>query len=887
MKEGQSRTDVVRRLDYQVPAFLVDAARLDFDIDAERTEVCSELELRRNPEHPDPQAPLYLDGENLELLAIELDGRELGGDEYRQTETGLTIPGVGDTALLVTRVAINPAANTELEGLYQSGDFLLTQCEAEGFRKITYYPDRPDVMAPFRVTLRADPTRFPVLLSNGNCADAGALDDGRHYVTWADPFPKPSYLFAVVAGDLACVEDSFTTHSGKEVALKFFVEHGSEHLCTHALESLKNAMRWDEQRFGLEYDLDIYHVVVTHDFNMGAMENKSLNIFNSKYVLASPETATDIDFQNIEGVIGHEYFHNWTGNRVTCRDWFQLTLKEGLTVFRDQEFSRDMQSAAVKRIEDVRALRSRQFAEDAGPMAHPVRPDAYQEINNFYTPTVYEKGAQVVRMYQTLLGRDGFRRGMDLYFERHDGQAVTCDDFLAAMADASGRDLELFRRWYGQSGTPALHVGMQHDREAQTCTLHVKQHTPPTADQQDKQPLHIPLAVGLLDADGNDIPLRLQGEPESAAATTRVLEVTEAEQAFTLEGIAERPLPSLLRDFSAPVKLEYDYDRADLARLMANDSDLFCRWDAAERLAVDVLLEMAAQHENGDPVRTDPAYLQACARIVDDTDLDPALAAEALTLPGEDYLAEQVIPVPVDSIHAACRIVREQLVAAHGDALMRRCREFTRQQGAWTADAAAVGERRLKNVLLDWLVGGGAPGMAPVCQQQCRDADNMTDRHSALRLLLHNGLEGARDSLTDFESRFRQQPLVMDKWFALQATIPGPDTLGRVKKLMDHPAFSLSNPNKARSLIGAFAAGNPTAFHAADGSGYRFVADRILDLDSLNPQVAAKLAGVFNRWTRYDDQRRSLMHRELERLAASEGLSANTTEIVRRALSDA
>jgi len=887
VKEGQSRTDVVRRLDYQVPAFLVDAVRLDFDIDAERTEVRGELELRRNPAHSDAEAPLYLDGEKLELLAIQLDDRELDGNEYRQTETGLTIPGVGDTARLVTRVAINPAANTELEGLYQSGDFLLTQCEAEGFRKITYYPDRPDVMAPFRVTLRADRERFPVLLSNGNRVDAGGLDDGRHYITWADPFPKPSYLFAVVAGDLACVEDRFTTRSGKDVALKFFVEHGSEHLCGHALESLNNAMRWDEQRFGLEYDLDIYHVVVTHDFNMGAMENKSLNIFNSKYVLASQETATDLDFQNIEGVIGHEYFHNWTGNRVTCRDWFQLTLKEGLTVFRDQEFSRDMQSAAVKRIEDVRALRSRQFAEDAGPMAHPVRPDAYQEINNFYTPTVYEKGAQVVRMYQTLLGRDGFRRGIDLYFQRHDGQAVTCDDFLAATADANGRGLELFCRWYGQSGTPVVHVGMQHDPAAQTCTLHVKQHTPPTADQQDKQPLHIPLALGLLDADGNDIPLRLQGEPEAAGATTRVLELTAAEQAFTFEGIAERPLPSLLRDFSAPVKLEYDYDRADLARLMANDSDLFCRWDAAERLAVDVLLEMAAQHQSGDPVQADPAYLEACARIVGDTDLDPALAAEALTLPGEDYLAEQVSPVPVDSIHAARRIVREQLVETHGEALMQRCRELSDAQQPWAPDAGAVGRRRLKNVLLDWLAAGGDGGAAAICRRQYRDADNMTDRQSALRLLLHNGIEGATDSLADFESRFSQQPLVMDKWFALQATIPGPGTLDRVRKLMDHPAFSLSNPNKARALIGAFAAGNPTGFHAADGSGYRFVAEQVLALDALNPQVAARLAAVFNRWTRYDEQRRSLMRRELERMTAREGLSPNTSEIVRRALADA
>jgi aminopeptidase N len=764
--------------------------------------------------------------------------------------------------------------------LYPSGGFLLTQCEAEGFRKISYFPDRPDVMTRYDVTLVADRARFPVLLSNGNAVGSGALEDGRHWVRWEDPFAKPCYLFALVAGDLACVEERFRTRSGREVTLRFYVEHGDEDKCDHAMESLIQAMRWDEQRFGLEYDLDIYHVVVTHDFNMGAMENKSLNIFNSKYVLARPDTATDLDYQLIEGVIGHEYFHNWTGNRVTCRDWFQLTLKEGLTVFRDQEFSSDMTSRAVKRIRDVRNLRSRQFPEDSGPMSHPIRPDKYQEINNFYTMTVYQKGAEIIRMIHTLLGEEGFQKGMRLYFRRHDHAAVTCDDFVAAMADANGRDLTRFSRWYGQSGTPELHVEGRYDAAARSYTLRLMQRTPPTPGQPDKQALVLPVSMGLLAADGRELPLRLAGEP-AATGTTRVLVLEEEEQEFVFTDIEAAPVPSLLRAYSAPVKLHQAYTPQDLALLMTHDSDAFVRWEAAQLLAQREILGNVGRLAAGAEMQIGSDLVAAFGVLLGDRGSDPALIAEALALPEEDYLAEQLDPIDVDGIHAARRFVKRSLAAALAGSLRGRYVELS-APGDYDKSSASMARRSLRNVCLAYLIE--IEGGFELAAAQLQESDNMTDTLAALQGLVHARAPGAAAALEDFEARWRDDALVMDKWFVLQATVPETDTVEQVRRLLEHPAFSITNPNKVRSLVGAFAMMNPVGFHVADGAGYRLHADQVIALNRLNPQVAARMASAFNAWYRYDEARRGLMQAELRRIAGIDGLSPDVAEIVNNAL---
>ncbi len=876
MKQGQPRQPIFRK-DYTPYPWHLDSVELDFDIRDGYTQVTTVMVLRSRSGAP---GPLELDGSGPELLTLSINDEELDDSAYAIEGETLTIEDAPAECTVRSVVRINPAENLALEGLYRSGDFLLTQCEPEGFRKITWFPDRPDVMTRYSVRLEANQARFPVLLSNGNPVESGALEDGRHWVRWDDPFPKPSYLFALVAGDLQHTEAHFTTRSGREVTLRVYVEAENIDRCEHAMDSLINAMRWDEERFGLEYDLDIYNIVATNDFNMGAMENKGLNIFNTRYVLARPDTATDFDYQGIEGVIGHEYFHNWTGNRVTCQDWFQLTLKEGLTVFRDEEFSADMQSRAVKRIQDVRDLRSRQFPEDAGPMAHPIRPDQYLEINNFYTSTVYQKGATIIRMYHTLLGEEGFQKGMRLYFERHDGEAVTCDDFLAAMADANQRDLSRFARWYSQSGTPEVFVTTEHDPDSSRYTLTLRQVTPATPDQADKQPLVIPFAMGLLDAAGRSLPLRLAGE-DAARGTTRVLMLEEAEQTFVFEDVAEPPVPSLLRDFSAPVKVHYDFSADALAVLIASDPDPFTRWEAAQRLSQAAILEQVGRFGRSEAMELSEPLVRAFRGLLNDDSADPALVAESLALPDEDYLAEQSGRVDVDAIHSAREFVRRRLALALEQEFMKAYQRFDDGRDYDKAPQAMAG-RALKGVALSYLAL--TPAGASLARRQLAASDNMTDSLAAMRALVLNDLPGASEALADFEARWQGDALVMDKWFVMQAVKPGHATVKQVKTLTGHPEFSLRNPNKVRALIGAFAMLNPTGFHAPDGSGYRFVADQVISLNATNPQVAARLVSAFNRWPRYDESRRAMMRAELERIAAVDGLSTDVFEIVSHAL---
>jgi aminopeptidase N len=823
---------------------------------------------------------LELDGKDLELRSISIDGEPLDRSRYEFSGETMTINGVPDECLLETEVHIRPAENTALEGLYKAGDFLLTQCEAEGFRKITWFPDRPDVMTRYTVVVEANPQTYPVLLSNGNAVESGETANGRHWVKWVDPFPKPSYLFGLVAGDLANIEDHFVTRSGRDVTLKVYVEHENIDRCDHAMESLINSMKWDEDRFGLEYDLDIYNIVATNDFNMGAMENKSLNIFNSKYVLARPDTATDGDYQAIEGVIGHEYFHNWTGNRVTCQDWFQLTLKEGLTVFRDEEFSADMQSRAVKRIQDVRDLRERQFPEDSGPMAHPIRPDRYIEINNFYTATVYQKGATIIRMYHTLLGEEGFQAGMKLYFERHDGQAVSCDDFLAAMADANDRDLDHFGRWYSQSGTPEVTVNTRHDVQTGKYHVTLSQHTPPTHDQADKTPLVIPFAFGLLGPDGAELPLQLEGEQE-AGATTRLLMLDQESIEFTFTNVLQPVVPSLLRDFSAPVKVHYLWSIEELSHVIAHDPDAFARWEAMQQLAQMCLLEQVQNRARGQEMRLEPGLKDAFSGLLSDRIADPALLAETLMLPTEDYLAEQMDEVDVDGIHAARQHIRSALADALSDQFRLRYDELN-DGASYSKSQESMARRSMKNVCLSYLVK--TPEGEALAKAQFDNSDNMTDTLAGLRGLVMEGASSAAAALTAFEQKWTGDALVMDKWFAIQAIRPAHDTVCQVEALMDHPEFSIRNPNKVRSLIGVFSMLNPTGFYAPDGSGIDFHANQVIALDAINPQMAARMASAFNRWKRYDSGRKELMKSALEKIAAVSGLSPDTSEIVNSAL---
>ncbi|UVK84679.1 aminopeptidase N [Pseudomonas sichuanensis] len=877
---------VIYLKDYQAPEYLIDETHLTFELFEDHTLVHAQLVMRRNPERGAGLPPLVLDGQQLELLRALLDDQELQAGDYQLDDSSLTLQPKSERFTLDTSVKIHPESNTALEGLYKSGKMFCTQCEAEGFRKITYYLDRPDVMSVFTTTVIAEKHRYPVLLSNGNPIGSGPAEDGRHWATWEDPFKKPAYLFALVAGDLWCVEDSFTRQSGRDVALRIYVEPENLDKCDHAMVSLKKSMRWDEEVYGREYDLDIFMIVAVNDFNMGAMENKGLNIFNSSCVLARAETATDAAHQRVEGVVAHEYFHNWSGNRVTCRDWFQLSLKEGFTVYRDAEFSADMNSRTVKRIEDVAYLRTHQFAEDAGPMAHPIRPDSFIEISNFYTLTVYEKGAEVVGMVHTLLGAEGFRKGSDLYFERHDGQAVTTDDFIKAMEDANGVDLSQFKRWYSQAGTPRLEVSEAYDAAAQRYSLTFRQSCPPTPGQAEKLPFVIPVALGLLDAEGNDLPLRLAGE-SATSGTSRVLSVTEAEQTFTFEGIASKPLPSLLRGFSAPVKLSFPYDRDQLMFLMQHDSDGFNRWEAGQQLAVQVLQELIGQHQRGEALTLDQRLITALGTVVGNESLDPAMVAEMLSLPGEAYLTEISQVADVDAIHAAREFARQQIAAQLFDALWARYqanREVSRKT-PYVASAEHFARRSLQNIALSYLMLSGKPQVVEATLEQFDQCDNMTERLTALAVLVNSPFEAERaKALATFAEHFKDNPLVMDQWFSVQAASALPGGLARVKALMQHPAFTLKNPNKVRALVGAFAGQNLVNFHAADGSGYRFLADLVIELNALNPQIASRQLAPLTRWRKYDDKRQALMKGELERILASGALSSDVYEVVSKSL---
>lgn len=872
----QPTPQTIRLEDYSPPAFTVETIDLRFELGEEDTLVRARLALTQ-----DAPGPLVLDAEDLDLISVALDGRVLDPSEYEVANNRLTVASVPDEPFtLETEVRTRPQDNTQLSGLYKSSGNFCTQCEAEGFRRITPHFDRPDVLSRFTVTIVGEKARYPVLLSNGNLTEAGDLEDGMHYAVWEDPFLKPAYLFALVAGDLARVEDRFTTASGREVTLHIYTAPEDSDKCGHAMESLKKAMAWDEEVFGLEYDLDIYNIVAVSDFNMGAMENKSLNVFNTVYVLATPETATDANFAGIEGVIAHEYFHNWTGNRVTCRDWFQLSLKEGLTVFRDQQFSADMGSSAVQRIEDVRMLRARQFPEDAGPLAHPVRPESYIEINNFYTATVYEKGAELIRMMHTLLGPDKFRKGMDLYFERHDGQAVTCDDFASAMEDASGVDLSQFRLWYSQSGTPHLRASGSYDLAAKTFTLTLEQDTPPTPGQGKKRPLHLPVALGLLDEDGNDLPLKMTGD--EGASTTRILSLTERRQQFVFEDVPHAPVPSLMRGFSAPVVLDAGLDHAERAFLMARDSDAFNGWEASQQLSADILLGLVADHRAGREMQLDSVYSDAFGALLC-SDADKQFIALAATLPSPAYLAQQMDEINFEGIEAAHNFVRAQLSATLRSDLERLYREnATNEAYAYKTDQ--VGRRSLKNLCLSYLMRAPDEAVVKICYGQFQLADNMTDSMAALSSLAHLDVPERDEALEDFYARWKDNPLVLDKWFSVQAMSERRDTLSAVRGLMNHPAFSLKNPNKVRSLVGAFANGNQARFNDASGEGYRLLADVAAELDSTNPQIAARLLGAFDQWRRYDEPRQALVVAEIERILAKSGLSKDVFEIASKTL---
>jgi aminopeptidase N len=861
MADGQiSPRKAIHLADYSKPVFLVDEVALDFDLDPAATIVRATLKLRRQV-----PGPLVLDGKVMELLSVKLGNEMLGDNRYTLDEKTLTIQDVPDEFTLETRVKIRPASNTELSGLYMSGTGFFTQCEPEGFRKITYFPDRPDVMARYKVTMRADKAIYPVLLSNGNKTGEGE-EGGKIWASWEDPHPKPSYLFALVAADLVAVKDEFTTASGRHVDLGIWVAPGDETRCGHAMYSLKNAMAWDERIFGLEYDLDIFNIAAVSDFNAGAMENKGLNIFNTAYVLASAETATDADFQGVERVIAHEYFHNWTGDRVTCRDWFQLSLKEGLTVFRDQEYMADQFSAPVKRINDVRMLRATQFRDDAGPLAHPVRPASYLEINNFYTTTIYEKGAEVVRMYRTLIGREAFRKGMDIYIARNDNSAATVEDFFAAMQESEQKiDLRQIMHWYEQAGTPEVSFTESYDAGLRKFTLTLRQHTAPTPGQKVKQPFLIPVAMALLNEAGGEL-------------HTETLIFKQAEQVFTFENIAVLPVPSLFRNFSAPVKLK-GQTRERLAFLAAKDTDLFNRWDALQQYATLVLLDAVAGHQRGEALPLDAGLREAVAATLRDAARDPAFAAEALILPGESLLADAMTVVDPDAIH----FVREATRRALGETL--RAEFLSAYKNFSAADpedisGPAMAQRALKNVALGFLSAAGDATLAAV---QFADARNMTERLAALTHLA-DVADAERDkAFAAFYEAWKNNPLVLDKWFAVQARSGARDTLERVQMLTKHADFDLRNPNRVRALIGAFT-GNPAKFHDASGAGYRLLADIIITLDKKNPQIAARLATAMGSWRRYDAMRQGMMKAQLERVLANEELSRNTYEMASKAL---
>lgn len=876
---------------YTVPDYLISKTNLYIDIFDGYTLVTSVLSLFANPAATKSISQLTLQGADLELVSIAINGNMLTNKQYEFGDECLTINNTPTEFQLTCITKIYPEANTSLEGLYKSRTMYCTQCEAEGFRKITYYLDRPDVMSEFTTTVVAD-KKNPVLLSNGNLIAQGDLENNRHFATWHDPFKKPAYLFALVAGDLAHIQDSFTTCSQREVALKIYVEPKDLDKCEHAMTSLKNSMRWDEVVYGREYDLDIFMIVAVDDFNMGAMENKGLNIFNTSCVLAKPETTTDAGFQRVEGVVAHEYFHNWSGNRVTCRDWFQLSLKEGFTVYRDSEFSADMGSRTVKRVEDVSLMRTAQFAEDAGPMAHPIRPESYIEISNFYTMTIYEKGAEVIRMLANLLGKDDFRKGTDLYFDRYDGQAVTTEDFVAALSDASGKDLTQFKRWYSQAGTPRLHIWDEYNEATLEYTLHVKQSCPPTPECQHKLPFHIPLAMGLLGSAG-ELPLYLKDSKpdfETSDNTHKVLEITQTEQSFVFERVQEKPVPSLLRGFSAPVKLHFNYSRDDLMLLMSRDSDGFCRWDASQQLATQVIGDVMVAYNRGDDLALttiDEKLISAFASILQDNSLDKAMVAYMLTLPSEAYLSELAEVIEVEAIHysrlAVRKFIARQLQFEFEQIYMR----YDHQQlYAATADAIAV--RSLKNVALNYLMLLGDEQLIRACEQQYRTANNMTDVMAALTALVNCDAplaqQFAETALADFYERWKNESLVVNQWLTVQATCSLPNALQRVKILEQHAAYDSKNPNKIRALISSFCNSNAINFHANAGEGYQYLADKIILLNTQNPQIASRLLTPLTKWKKYNPARQVLMKAQLERIMVEPNLSKDVFEVVSKSL---
>ena len=873
----------VRLADYRAPSWLVETVHLDVSLHPTAARVRAALRLKPNPTAGTP-APVVLDGDELNLVSVAIDGQTLPSDHYAATADTLTIaqPPRGPF-LLEIETLIDPSANTKLMGLYRSSGTYCTQCEAEGFRRVTYFPDRPDVMSVYTVRIEADRTEAPVLLANGNLVESGDMPGGRHFAVWHDPFPKPSYLFALVGGALACVEDRFVTRSGREVSLKIYVESGKEDRCAYAMDALKRSMGWDEDAFGREYDLDIFMIVAVSDFNMGAMENKGLNVFNDKYVLASSETATDGDFAAIEAIIAHEYFHNWTGNRITCRDWFQLCLKEGLTVFRDQEFTSDQRSRAVKRIADVRALRAHQFVEDAGPLAHPVRPEAYHEINNFYTSTVYEKGAEVVRMIKTLLGPELFRKGIDLYFDRHDGEAATVEQFIACFAEVSGRDFSQFMLWYSQAGTPELIASCSYDAASKSFRLELAQAVPPTPGQPDKQPALIPLRYGLVGRDGRD----LEAMPaDIASSRPDLIELNKTAETYMFTGLSERPVLSLNRGFSAPIKLVANMPLADLQHLAANDSDPFNRWQALQSIATRALIADVSAIHSGKPPLDNSGVIEAIRAILQDSALEPAFVAQAITVPSEADIAREVgSDVDPDAVFQARRNLRARIGHELGKKLTEAYDVFA-VTGPYSPDAASAGRRSLKNAALDLLAATGAGHAIELADRQFERADNMTDRMAALSILALHDVPQRRSAIEEFYRRYASDPLIVDKWLALQAAIPETGTLDRVRSLTGHPAFSLSNPNRVRALIGSFAQANATQFNRADGAGFDFVVDVAIALDARNPQVAARLMTAFKSWRALEGGRRTCAERALRRIAEIASLSADVKDIVGRALAD-
>ncbi|MBO9708378.1 MAG: aminopeptidase N [Caulobacter sp.] len=861
------RTDTpqpIRLADYRPFPFSIETTSLEFQLDPTATRVRASLEVLRRGEADEP---LVLNGERLKLMSAAIDGQPLSANEYALDGEHLTIHQVPDRFVLTTEVEIDPSANKALMGLYMSGGRFCTQCEAEGFRTITFFPDRPDVLSRYTVRIEADKA-FAHLLSNGNLLDSGELEGGRHFAVWNDPFPKPAYLFALVAGQLDVLEDSFVTMSGRAVALKVFVDPGMAPRAAYAMDSLKRSMKWDEEAFGREYDLDLFMIVAVRDFNFGAMENKGLNIFNSSLLLAAPETATDLDYERIEGVVAHEYFHNWTGNRITCRDWFQLCLKEGLTVFRDQSFSADMRGEAVQRIKDVKALRARQFAEDAGPLAHPVRPSSYLKIDNFYTATIYEKGSELIRMLKTILGAAAFRKGLDIYFERHDGEATTVEAFIACFADASGRNLSDFFAWYEQAGTPSVDLTHVYDETAKALTITLRQSTAPTGGQPTKRPLPIPVTIGLIDAEG------------AVLRDSELVLLDGPEKTVRWEDVARPPVISALRGFSAPVNLTTDTRPADRYVQFAADPDLFNRWEAGQTLAKDLILARAA----GTPDELgEERYADALGRALVDEASDPAFKALLLALPAEGDLALAVEVVDPAAIHAARDHLKTRIAVHLGD-LLRRLHGDLQSEREFSPDAREAGKRALRNACCDLLASDPHAVNVDRIVGHFESATNMTDAIGGLSALVAIGGEPAEKALAAFHAKWRAEPLVLDKWFAAQARDPGEGAIGRILALTAHPDFDATNPNRLRALVQGFASGNPAKFHDASGAGYRFLADQILAVDGFNPMTAARLVEPLGAWRRYAPELGALMQAQLERIRAHEGLSKNVLELVSRAL---